>query len=167
MSPTLKAGLILGVAVEVWTFTVIALGWHTDPMLLSLFYLVIFIQAGVLFWGLRLTAARGRGYGGQVAAGTAMSAVGAVVIFGGAYLMVTLVFPNYFVEVQEAGRMAMEAQGLSQEAIQAHMDSLAPMQTPFANALTGSVATIITGLIESLIIAAFVRAQSPPSATTA
>lgn len=91
-----------------------------------------------------------------------MSAVGAVVIFIGAYLMVTIVFPNYFVEVQEAGRTALQAQGLSEETIQAQMDALAPMQTPFANAMTGAIATIITGLIESLIIAAFVKAKTSP-----
>jgi hypothetical protein len=165
MSPTIKAGLVLGIAVEIWTFLVIALGWHKDPMLLSLFYLVIFIQAGVLFWGLRMTAAQGKGYGAQVGAGTAMSAIGAVVIFVGAYLMVTVVFPNYFVEVQEAGRMALQAQGMSAEAIQAQMDAMAPMQTPLANAMTGAIATVITGLIESLILAAFVKGSAqPPSA---
>jgi hypothetical protein len=167
MSPTLKAGLALGVAVEVWTFTVIALGWHKDPVMLSLFYLVIFIQAAVLVWGLRMTAAQGKGYGAQVGAGTAMSAVGAVVIFVGAYLMVTMVFPNYFAEVQEAGRMALQAQDLSEEAIQAQLDAMAPMQTPFANAMTGAIATVITGLIESLIIAAFVKAKMPPPAPAA
>ncbi len=161
MSPTIKAGVVLGLAVEVWTFIVIALGWHKDPMMLMLFYLVIFIQAGVLVWGLRMTAAQGKGYGAQVGAGTLMSAIGAVIIFIGAYLMVTTVFPNYFVEVQEAGRMALSTQGYSEEAIQTQMDAMAPMQTPMANSLTGAVATIITGLIESLIIAAFVKAQAP------
>lgn len=161
MSPTIKAGVALGLAVEAWTFIVIALGWHKDPMMLMLFYLVIFIQAGVLIWGLRMTAAQGKGYGAQVGAGTLMSAVGAVIIFVGAYLMVTAVFPNYFVEVQEAGRLALSAQGYSEEAIQAQMDAMASMQTPMANSLTGAIATIITGLIESLIIAAFVKAKAP------
>ena len=166
MSPTVKAGLVLGLAVEVWTLIVIAFGWHKDPMMLMLFYLVIFFQAGVLVWGLRMTAAQGKGYGAQVGAGTLMSAIGAVVIFVGAYLMATAVFPNYFTEVQEAGRTALSAQGLSAEAIQAQLDAMAPMQTPMANALTGAVATIITGLIESLIIAAFVKGKAP-SATAA
>jgi hypothetical protein len=161
MSPIVKTGLVLGLAVEVWTFVVIALGWHKDPMLLTLFYLVIFLQAGVLIWGLRMTAAQGKGYGGQVGAGTAMSAVGAVIIFVGAYLMVTVLFPNYFVEVQEAGRIALGAQGMSEEAIRAQMDAMAPMQTPFVNALTGAIATVITGLVESLIIAAFVKSKAP------
>ncbi len=166
MSPTVKTGLVLGIAVEVWTFLVIVLGWHKDPMMLTLFYLVIFIQAGVLIWGMRMTAEQGKGYGAQVGAGTAMSAVGAAVIFVGSYLLVTAVFPNYFTEVQEAGRIALGAQGLSEEAIQAQLDAMAPMQTPFANSLTGAVATVITGLIESLIIAAFVKSKgtTPPAA---
>lgn len=167
MSPVLKTGLVLGVAVEIWTFIVIALGWHKDPMLLTLFYLVIFIQAGILIWGLRMTADQGKSYGAQVGAGTAMSSVGAVVIFVGAYLMMTMVFPNYFTEVQEAGRIALQAQGLSQEAIQAQLDAMAPMQTPLANAMTGAIATVITGLIESLLIAAFVKAKTPPQAPAA
>ncbi|MEK6650716.1 MAG: DUF4199 domain-containing protein [Bacteroidota bacterium] len=166
MSPTVKTGLVLGLAVELWTIIVIALGWHKDPMMLMLFYLVIFIQAGVMIWGLRMTAAQGKGYGAQVGAGTAMSAVGAAVIFVGSYLVVTAVFPNYFMEVQEAGRTVLSAQGLSEEAVRAQLDAMAPMQTPFANSLTGAVATIITGLIESLIIAAFVKGKAPvpPSA---
>jgi hypothetical protein len=167
MSPTIKTGLVLGLAVEVWTFAVIALGWHKDPMLLSLFYLVIFIHAGVLFWGVRMTAAQGKGYGAQVAAGTAMSAIGAVVIFVGSYLIVTVVFPNYFAEVQEAGRLLLVSRGLSEEAVKAQMDAMAPMQTPLVNSLTGSIATVITGLIESLIIAAFVKAKAPASPPTA
>ena len=161
MSPTIKTGLVLGFAVEVWTFIVIALGWHKDPIMLSLFYLVIFIQAGVLIWGLRMTAAAGKGYGAQVGAGTAMSAVGALIIFIGSYVIVTVVFPNYFTEVQEAGRIALGAQGLSEDAIQAQLDAMAPMQTPLVNALTGAVATVVTGLIESLIIASFVKSKTP------
>jgi len=90
-----------------------------------------------------------------------MSAVGAIVIFVGSYVLVTAVFPNYFMEVQEAGRVTLGAQGLSEQAIQAQLDAMAPMQTPLANSLTGGIATIITGLIESLILAAFIKAKAP------
>jgi hypothetical protein len=159
MKPTVKAGLVLGLAVEVWTFMVVVLEWHKDPVLLSLFYLVILIQAGVLVWGLRMTAAAGKTFGGQVAAGTAMSAVGAVIILVGSYLITTVLFPNYFAELEEAGRLALAAQGMSEAEVQARFDAMASMNTPFMNALMGAVMTVVTGVVLSLIIAIFVKGQ--------
>lgn len=160
MKPTIKAGIVLGLAVEVWTFMVILLEWHKDPAMLGLFYLVILIQAGVLYWGLRMTAGEGRPFGGQVMAGTTMSAVGAGIVFVGAFLLTAFIFPNYFVELESAGRMAMQAEGHGEAEIEAQMDAMRGMSTPFMNALVGAVMTIVTGVVLSLIIGIFVKGNA-------
>lgn len=157
MKPTLKAGLALGILVFLWTLLIGITGWYRDPMLLGLFYVVILIQIGVLVWGLRLTAAEGRSYGGQVKAGTAMSAIGALIIFFGSLLFTTVLFPKYFEEVREAGRQIYTAQGMTEAQVAAALDAQAAMQTPFLQALLGAVMTVVTGLVVSLVLAAFLR----------
>ncbi len=166
MQPTIKAGIALGLAAEVWTLFVLSMGWHKDPVMLMLFYLVILIQAGILVWGLRMTAAQGKTYGGQVLSGLVISAIGAAIIFVGSYTLTSMVFPDYFSELAEGMRKMYETQGMAQADIQAQLDAMASTNTPFMNALSGVFGTIVTGLILSLIIAAFVKApqgQSSPS----
>ncbi len=164
MKPILKAGLVLGILVEIWTYVLGIAGWYKDPVLLNLFYGVILIEIGVLIWGLRLTAAEGRGYGGQVAAGLIISVIGAVVIFVGSFLFTSVVFPNYFTELNDMYRQIGPQQGLTSEQIEAEIASMAGVQTPFMNALIGAVMTIVTGLVASLIIAVFIRKKSPAAA---
>lgn len=157
MKSILKAGLVLAVLVEIWTYFIGFSGWYKDPVLQNAFWVVILIEIGVLIWGLRLTAREGRGYGAQLGAGTLMSVVGAVLIFIGSYLFTEVVFPNYFAEINEVYRTMMMEQGLSQEQIEAQLASTAPMQNSFISALMGAVMTVVTGFLASLVIAAIVR----------
>ena len=159
MQPTVKAGIVLGVAAEIWSIFVIAIGLHHNPMTLLIFYLVIFIQAGVLFWGLRMTAAQGKTYGGQVVSGLIISAIGAAIIFVGSLILTSYVFPNYFVEVSEGLRAFLQSQGMPEADIQMQLDSMASSNTPMQNAISGVIGTLVTGLILSLIIGAFVKAK--------
>jgi|WetSurMetagenome_2_1015567.scaffolds.fasta_scaffold18936_2 hypothetical protein len=162
MNATVKAGIALGVFVVLWTLFMGITGWYKDPVLLNMFYVVILIQIGVLVWGLRRTAAGGKTYGGQVMAGTTMSAIGAILIFFGSLLFTTVFFPNYFAELREAGRQVMVAQGMTEEQIVASLEAQAPMQTPFMQALIGSVMTVVTGLVASLVLAAFIKRKNVP-----
>ncbi|MBM4162240.1 MAG: DUF4199 domain-containing protein [Ignavibacteria bacterium] len=157
MKPIHKTGLVLGVLVVIWMFIVGFAGWYKDAVLLNLFYVVILIQIGVLIWGLRFTAREGRGYGGQVGAGMLMSVIGGVIIFFGSILFTSVAFPDYFEEVRRAGEEVLRGQGMSDADIRTYLDQQAAMQTPFVNALTGFIATLVTGLIVSLIAAAFLR----------
>lgn len=157
MNTILKWGVILGILVEVWTYIMGFAGWHTDPTLQNLWLLVILIEIGVLVIALRKTAAEGRAYGAQVGAGTLIALVAAVIIFVGSYLATTVVFPDYFAEIRAAGAEAFRAQGMSEAEINATLDQYAPMQTPFLNALTGVIGTIVTGALASLVIAIFIR----------
>ena len=166
MQPTVKAGIVLGLAAEVWTILTLALGLHQNPMTLLVFYLVILIQAGVLYWGLRMTAAQGKTYGGQVVSGLIISAIGAAIIFVGSIIITSYIFPNYFMEVEEGLRTFLQSQGLPEADIQMQIDSMASSNTPLQNAINGVIGTLVTGLILSLIIGAFVKAKPGAETTT-
>lgn len=157
MKSTLKPGLVLGFVVVAWMFIVGFTGWYKDLVMVNMFYLVILFQIALLVWGLRITAAGGKTYGSQIGAGMIITMVGAVIIFIGSYCFTTIVFPNYFEEIRVMGEQALRAQGKSEKEIRALMEMSASMQTPFINAITGAVGTVVTGLVGSLIIAIFVR----------
>ena len=163
MQPTVKAGIVLGILVVVWTFFMGITGWYKDPTLLSLFYVVVLIEIAVLIWGLKMTAQEGRTYGGQIGAGTLMSLIGAVIIFFGSYIFTEVVFPNYFDEIREVGRQQLLASGMSEADAQAQLNLQAPMQTSFVSALTGAVMTVVTGVVASLVIAIFYRKKPAPA----
>lgn len=157
MKPTLKAGLALGILVAAWTFLMGFTGWYKHPTLLNLFHLVILIQICVLIWGLKQTAAEGRTYWPQVGAGTLMSVIGGAIIFCSSILFTTVAFPRYFEELKEIHTQMMQAEGLAQATIDSQVQAMAATQTPLMQAGIGAVATVITGFIVSLVIAAFVR----------
>lgn len=162
MKPVVTAGVVLGLLVVAWTFVMGFTGWYKDPALLSLFYVVILIEIGVLIWGLRKTAALGKRYGGQVVCGLAIAAVASVLIFFGSILFTAVAFPNYFEELREIQASMLQARGLAEEQIAAQLDLAKKLQTPVVNAVLGVVGTMVTGLIATLIIAAFVRSRPAP-----
>ena len=138
MKAIVKYGLWIGVLCVLWTFVMGFTGWYKHPTLLNLFWLVVVIEIAFLVVGLRESAAAGNRYWQQVAAGTGMAAVAAVIIFCGSFLFTSVVVPEYFGEMQA-------------------MDMSKPLQTPLSNAISGAVGTLATGLVASLVIAAFCR----------
>ena len=58
-------------------------GWHKDPAMSYLWWVVILIQAGVITWGLTLTRAEGKRYGGHLLSGTLISIYGGIIIIFG------------------------------------------------------------------------------------
>jgi hypothetical protein len=156
MPLVLRAGLLLGLLVEAWTFVMGFTGWYKDPALLNLFWLVILIQAGVLLWALR-GSRDSAGYGRQVLNGVLVSAVASVLIFGGSLLFTTVVFPDYFRELEALGRETLAKGGLSPEQVEATLRAQAPFQTPLVNALMGVAGTLVTGLVVSLLAAIGLR----------
>ncbi len=156
MSTTVRAGVLLGALVTVWTFVMGFTGWYKDPVMLNLFFLVILVQIGVLVWTLRATAA-GATWGQQVMNGLVVSLVGGVIIIGGSLLFTTVAFPDYFAELQAAQAQMLKTQGLSEADIQAQVAASAAMQTPVMNALSGFVGTVVTGLVVSAVAGIFLR----------
>jgi len=166
MKTILKAGIILGVLGEVWSYLFIGMGWHKSPATANLFVpLVILIQLIVLIWALRQTAAEGRGYGGQVVAGILISLVASIIVLVGNIICVTVVFPNYMQDMAAMTEHALLAAGKSQAEVQQLMDMSAKMRTPVMQGMFGMIATIACGLVLSVILAVFIRAKHPSGQT--
>jgi hypothetical protein len=153
MHPILAGGLFIGVFCGLWTFVMGYTGWYKDPAMMNAFFAVIVIEVIGLIWGLRQTARQGRGWAGQVAAGTIMSVIGGVIIIASSLLFTTLLFPNYFVEIEEMGRRVMEQQGKSAAEIDAALQRSRAMATPMRQAMAGFLGTVITGIVVSAMIA--------------
>jgi len=127
MTPILSAGVLIGILCSVWTFVLGFTGLYKSPSANLVFISVAMaIEIVVLTWGLRRTAAQGRGYGGQIVAGTMMAIVGGVIIIASSLLFTTVVFP-------------------------------ASSATPMAQAMSGFVGTVVTGIVASAIIGIVVR----------
>jgi len=161
MNPILSAGLLIGVLCSVWTFVMGFTGWYKDPTLSNVFFVVIPIEIGGLIWGLRRTAAQGRTYGGQILAGTMMAVVAGVIIIASSLVFTTIVFPDYFNEVEQTYRATLQQQGKSEAEIAAAFQASAASATPMAQAMSGFVGTLVTGIVASAVIAIFVRRRGP------
>lgn len=157
----LVAGAVLGLSVEAWTAVMALTGWYLDPVLLHLFWVVVALQIVTLVAVLRRTR-EGRGYGAQVGTGLVTSAVAAVVVFVGALLLLTFVFPDYFERLREAQEQAMLAAGASQAEVNETLDAAAPSRTPTGQAFAGFMGTLGTGLVVSLLAAAVLRDRRRP-----
>lgn len=158
MNPVLRGALVLGLGVVGWTFIMGFTGWYKHPSLLNLFWVVVPWQIAVLAWSLRATA-RTNGYLRQVGHGLVASALAGLPIFLGSLLFTTVVFPHYFQELEALGRLVMAQKGLTPEQIEAAVRASAPTQTPRFQATAGAVGTLVTGLVVSLVAAAFLRAR--------
>jgi hypothetical protein len=156
VSSTVRTGLLIGVSVVAWTFVMGFTGWFLDPALLNLFFLVIPIQIVLLVVGLRSSAAE-NGYGKQVLSGTLASLLASVLIFGGSILFTTIAFPSYFDEIRAVHASMLEQAGKSPEEVRAQVEAMAATQTPLLQALFGAIGTVVTGIVSSLVIAAFAR----------
>jgi hypothetical protein len=159
MHPILSAGLLIGVLCGIWTFVMGFTGWYKDPVMLWAFFFVVIIEIAGLVWGLRRTAAEGRTYGGQVVAGTLMAVIAGVVIICSSLLFTMVAFPDYFAELEAAQRQMLQAQGQTPEQIDAAIEAGRTSATPMANAMSGFIGTLVTGILASAIIALFVRAM--------
>ena len=157
MNPILSAGVLIGVLCGVWTFVMGFTGWYKDPVMLRAFFVVILIEIGGLIWGLRRTAAEGRTYGGQIVAGTLMAVVAGVIIIGSSLLFTTVAFPDYFRELEAAQRQTLSSQGKSSAEIDEAVRASAVASTPMAQAMSGFIGTLVTGILASAVIAIWVR----------
>jgi hypothetical protein len=155
MNPILSVGLLIGLLCSVWMFVMGFTGWYKDPSLSRLFFLVIAIEVAGLLWGLRRTAAAGRTYGRQVLAGTMMAIVAGVIIIAASLVFTTVVFPDYANEVQDSYRATLQRRGMSESDITAAVAANAASATPMAQAESGFIGTLITGIVASAAIGLF------------
>jgi len=164
MHPIVKGGLVLGAACGSWIFINGLLGWYKDPAMYASFVpIVTLIEVIVLIWALRKTAAQGRSYSGQVVAGTLIALIGGVIIIAASMIFTTVVYPEYFDEINAMTREVMAKQGVSESQITDAINATSSFQTPFGAAIAGFIGTVITGVIASAIIAIWIRAKAPGS----
>jgi hypothetical protein len=164
--PIAATGLIIGLLAAVWMFVMGFTGWYKDPAKLNLFFLVVVIELAGLAAGLTATAAQGRTYSGQVAAGTLASIVAGIVIFFSSLVFTTVAFPEYFREVNATSRAMMAREGRSEAEIEQVLRDAAPMQTPVRNALLGFTGTFVVGVFSTAVIAVWIRARSTAGVST-
>jgi len=171
MNPILSTGLLIGLLCGAWTFVMGFTGWYKDPALANVLFIGVAMAIEIvgLIWGLRKTATLGRAYGGQILAGTMMAIVAGVIIIAASLLFTTFVFPNYFSDIEQAYRVALQRQGKTDAEIAAVIQASAASATPMAQAMSGFIGTLVTGIIASAIIGVFVRshrAGSPMPSTS-
>lgn len=157
MNPIVKTGVLIGVLCCAWTYVIGFTGWYKDPVMMNMFWMVIVIQIVLLVWGLKKTAAAGKTYGGQVMAGTMMSLVATPIIIVSSIIFTTVVFPNYYEELQVVQEEMLRNAGKSADEIRAELEATAATQKPLMGAILGAVGTIVTGLVASLVIGAFIK----------
>lgn len=157
MKPILSAGIMLGVAAGIWMFINGFAGLYKNPGTAWIFPVVAtVIEIVVIVWGLKKTAQLGRRYGGQVLAGLLIAIVGAVLIMG-----FSMVWSTVFTDFAEVAA-AMQADawadaGMSEEKIDELLVQTEFTRSSVFQALSGSIATIVTGLVIALIAAIFIR----------
>ena len=161
MNPVLAAGLLIGVLSAVWTFIMGATGWYKDPAMMRWFFLVVAIEVGGLIWGLRRTAAEGRTYGGQVIAGTMMATIAGVVVICASLLFTTVVYTDYFAELEAMNVKVLREQGVPESEIDRQVIADRASNTPMGQALLGFTGTLITGIVASALLGIAIRGRHP------
>jgi hypothetical protein len=159
MNPILGAGLLIGVFCGLWTFVMGFTGWYKDPAMMNAFWVVVLIELFGLIWGLRQTARQGRGWASQVVAGTMMSVIAGIVVAGSSLIFTTVLFPEYFAEIERMGVEVMEREGKPAAEIARALKASRSMATPMFQAMAGFTATLITGIVASAAIALVIRAR--------
>jgi hypothetical protein len=169
MKTIIRGGILLGILVTIWTYIFGLTGMHRNMGTALLFPLVAtVIELAVLVWALKRTAAEGRGWLGQVSAGTLLSFVAGCVIFASSYFYVTTIHPTYMSEVAQAGEAIMRSQGMDEAVIRQKTAEQAVMATPMGQAVMGFVGCVVTGFILSAILGFFIRSRTPrPAAVPA
>jgi hypothetical protein len=157
VSVVLKCGLALGLAVGVLILVTGFTGMYKNPSLGWVFPVVAtVVELGVVIWALRQTAALKR-YGGQLGTGVKVALVGGAVIIVFSLLFTMVLFPDYKEHALANAADGWRDAGLTEEQIRQQMPVAEAMVSPLPNALIGFVMTVLTGLVCSLIVAAFVR----------
>lgn len=153
MNPILSAGVVIGLLCGAWTFVMGLTGWYKDPAMSNVFFMVILFEIGGLIWGLRRTAALGRNYGQQVMAGTMMAVIAGLIVVAASLFFTMVAYPDYAAAVERTTREALQRQGKGEADITASLAANAASLTPMAQAMSGFIGTLITGIVASAAIA--------------
>jgi hypothetical protein len=164
MSTSIKFGIYTGISVAIWTIIMGFTGWFKDPILLNLFWIVIIFQFVLLFLGLKKSslevdsnAEPGKSYSNLIKDGLLITIIAGVLIFFSSIIFTTLLYPEYFNEIQDSYRQILTSAGKSEVEIEKLLEENSRTQTPFLQALFGFIGTFLTGLLGSAIFSAIFR----------
>ena len=161
MNAVIKASLALVVSVAVLSLLLAFSGLHeSSPMLAQLAFLLpaILLNAGCVFWGLKMTAAENT-YGKQLLNGALIGIIAGVLIFAFSYLMLTVLMPDHLEQTKQATVSWLESQPqIPQTTLDAQIAKI-ETTTPASQALSGLIGTFFTSVIVGAIIAIFIRKE--------
>jgi hypothetical protein len=89
--------------------------------------------------------------------------VAGVIMIGSSLLFTTVLFPTYSQDLEQMYRTTLAKQGKSDAEILAAVQTTAASWTPMAQAMSGFIGTLITGIVSSAVVAWFVRSRSSPA----
>lgn len=156
MKGPIRWGVILGAAVAVLSLVFGLLGWHrTFEMSFVFLAVAILINVVTVVLCLRERAAT-ESWLGQVGNGLLVGLVGSVIIFIGSWLVMAVVFPDYFAEMAEGYRETYAGMGLSEGEVADLVEATANT-SPLRSAFDGVVGTMVTSLIVAAIAGIWLR----------
>ena len=157
MNAVVKGSIALAGAVALVSILMAVTGMHKNPILGGIVSLVVVIGLDIVavWWVLKQTAAD-NGYGKQLLNGLLVGVVAGVLIFLFSWVMLTVLFPNYMDEANDAMIEWMESSGMPQEQVEAQIER-AENATPLRQSMAGLIGTFFTSLIAGAIVAIFVR----------
>ena len=132
---TATAGLVLGGVVTLWQVVSIAAG------LTSLFVPVATLVQVLVVVGALAAMRSKHGYLQQLAAGTALSAVAAAILFVTSLLSTAVLFPGALETMRAEVAASMEA------ATAEEVEAAVAMIAPLPQAVFGAIGTLVTGLV--------------------
>ncbi len=157
MHVTLKASLILAGLVALLSILIYLTGLHTSFVAGQAIFLVgaIAINAGVVFWALRQTAAE-NGYGRQLLSSAVIGVAGGVLIVLISWVLLSFVFPDVLDEARQAAVQYLRSSGAPEADVERQRATL-EAATPMSQSIPGGLGTLFTSLITGAIVGVFQR----------
>lgn len=156
----LKWGGILGALCVAVQLLMAVTGWYADPVLASLFFVVVLINIVVIVLGLRATRADS-GYGKQLLNGLLMGLVGGLIIVAGSLLVTGVLVPDYSAEMADMQQLVLTERGMDEATVRQIAERT--RNTPgWMYAVQGLVGTLVTSLVTAGIAAIWLRRKGQP-----
>lgn len=164
MTPAVRWGVALGVAVAVVQVVFALAGWHRSYDMAAVFLAVVVpLNVIAVLLSLRRTAST-TGWVGQVRNAAVLGAVASVIVFVGSWIVSGVMIPDYFDQMAEGYRSAYVARGLSDTEVEELVRATAAT-SPVRSAFDGVVGTLATSLIVGALAGIWLRRRAAPDPT--
>ena len=156
MQSVIKASVALVIAVMLISVLMYVTGLHENALIggLGSLLLVIGANVGVVFWGLKQTAAE-NGYPRQLGNGALIGLIGGALVFLGSLALLTAL-PDYLEDMKEMQISAFEQLNLDEDLMEQQIAKIEAV-TPVSSSRDGLIGTFFTSLIVGAIVAIFKR----------